>query len=242
MLEQAADVPARQITEPAVAALVVEQRLTVAPQRLVCVHAGTVVAEQGLWHECCRLAPLVCGVLDDVLELQDVISRVHHRVEAVVDLSLPAAANLVVGTLKNEAGVDELEADVVAKVGLLVNRAHREVSALEWRLVGEVSALLDSARVPRALLGVDGEEAFVLRCLIANVVEDVELRFWGEECRVGDAGGCKVLFGLLRDLARVAGVDFTVAGIVDVKEHDQRCLGAERVEVGRCHIRNQLHI
>ncbi|WKK71361.1 hypothetical protein Q0F99_18370 [Rathayibacter oskolensis] len=47
----------------------------------------------------------------------------YHGVEAVVDLGLAAGAHLVVRALEDEAGVDQLEADVVAEVGLLVDRA-----------------------------------------------------------------------------------------------------------------------
>ena len=79
----------------------------------------------------------------------------HHGVEAVVDLCLASGADFVVSALENEAGVDQFEADIVAQVGLLVDRAHRKVAALVRGLVREVSALFDAARVPRALIGVD---------------------------------------------------------------------------------------
>ena len=37
---------------------------------------------RGLGHKRCRLAPLQRRVLDDVLELQDVVGRLHHGVKA----------------------------------------------------------------------------------------------------------------------------------------------------------------
>ncbi len=141
VLEQATDVPAGDVGESAVAGLVVEQRLAVGPEGLVRVHAGAVVAEERLRHEGGRLAPLVGGVLDDVLELQDVVGRVHHGVEAVVDLALAGGADLVVAALEDQAGVDQLEADVVAEVGVLVDRADGEVATLVRRGVAEVAAL-----------------------------------------------------------------------------------------------------
>ncbi len=242
MLQQAADVPARDVGESAVARLVVEQRLAVVPQGLVGVHAGAVVAEERLRHERRGLAPLVRGVLDDVLELQDVVGRVHHRVEAVVDLRLAARAHLVVRALQDEAGVDELQRDVVAQIGLLVDRAHREVAALVRCLVREVSALLGAARVPGALLGVDRVEARVLLHLVTHVVEDVELGLGGEVGGVGDAGGGEVLLGLLGDLTRVLRVDLAVAGVVDVEDHDERPLGAERVHICRRDVGDELHV
>jgi len=177
VLEQATDVPAGDVGQPAVAGLVVEQRLAVCPEGLVGVHAGSVVAEERLGHERGRLAPLVCRVLDDVLELQQVVGGVHHGVELVVDLALAACADLVVAALEDEAGVHQLEADVVAHVGVLVDRADREVAALERGLVGEVAALFLAAGVPGALAGVHRVEAGVLVDLVAHVVEDVELGF-----------------------------------------------------------------
>ena len=203
VLEQATDVPARDVGEPAVAVLVVEERVAVVPQRLVGVHARAVVAEERLRHEGRDLAPLLGGVLDDVLELQDVVCRVDHRVELVVDLLLAAGAHLVVRALELEARVDQLEADVVAQVGLLVDGADREVAALVRGLVGEVSALFDAAGVPGGLVGVDRVEGLVLLHLVADVVEDVELGLGGEERGVGDAGRREVLLGLLGNLARV---------------------------------------
>src|SRR5690606_3872240 len=128
---------AGDVRQAAVALLVVEERLAVVPQRLVRVHARAAVAEERLRHEGGDLAPLESGVLDDVLELEDVVRGVHHRVEAVVDLRLAAGADLVVRALEDETRVDQLEADVVAEVGLLVNWADGEVAALERSLVGE---------------------------------------------------------------------------------------------------------
>ena len=76
-------------------------------------------------------------------------AALHHRVEAVVDLRLSTGADLVVCALEDEARIDELQADVVAQVGLLVDGADREVAALVRRLVGEVAALFDAAASSR---------------------------------------------------------------------------------------------
>ena len=242
VFQQPTDVPPSDVGESAVPALVVEERRAVAPERLVGVHARSVITEERFRHERRRFAPLLCRVLDDVLELEDVVGRVHHRVEAVVDLGLTARADLVVGALENEARIDQLEADVVAKVGLLVDRAHRKVPALERCLVREVSTLFDAAGIPCALFGVDEVEARVLLGLVAHVVEDVELGFGGEIRRVGDACRREVLLGLFGDLAGVAVVDLTVARIVNVENHDEGALGAERVDVARRDVGDELHV
>src|SRR5690606_25022361 len=101
---------------------------------------------------------------------------------------------------------------------------------------------LGTPRVPGTLFRVNGEETGVLPRLVANVVEDVELSLWSKVCGVCDAGGSEVLLCFLRHLTRVTRIDLTIAGVVDVEEHDQRRLGAERVEVGGRDIRNQLHV
>jgi hypothetical protein len=103
VLEDAADVPAGGVGQAAVAGLVVEQRLAVLPERLVDVHAGAVVTEDRLGHERHGLVVVPGRVLDDVLELHHVVGGLEQRVEAVVDLRLTGGADLVVGTLDEQA-------------------------------------------------------------------------------------------------------------------------------------------
>ena len=79
MLENAADVPARDVGQTAVACLVVEQRLTLVPDGGVHVHTGAVVAKDRLWHEGRGLTRSPGGVLDDVLVLLQVVAGLQHR-------------------------------------------------------------------------------------------------------------------------------------------------------------------
>jgi hypothetical protein len=130
VVQQAADVVARGVRQPGVADLVVEQRRAVLPQRLVAVHAGAVVADDGLGHEGRGLAVLVRGVLDDVLEHHHVVRALEQGVELVVDLLLPGRADLVVAALDGHAGVLQLDGDLVAQVGVVVGGGDREVAAL----------------------------------------------------------------------------------------------------------------
>jgi hypothetical protein len=67
--------------------------------------------------------------------------------------------------------VDHLTAEIVVRIG----RAHRKIAALEARLVAEVR-LLDPRGVPGALGRVDFVVAPVLVLLVADFVEDEELR------------------------------------------------------------------
>ena len=71
-----------------------------------------------------------CGVLDDVFVQLQVVGGVQQGVELVVDLGLPAGADLVVALLQAEAGVDQVGKHLAAKVDVVVDRRDREVPPL----------------------------------------------------------------------------------------------------------------
>ena len=141
-----------------------------------------------------------------------------------------------------QADVGEVEADLVAGVGEVVDRRHGEVAALVAGLVAAVAALLGAAGVPGRLDGVDVVVAGVLLGLEAHVVEDVELGLGAEVGGVGDAGRLEVGLGLGRDVARVAAVGLAGERVDDREVHDERLLGPERVEVGARRVGDELHV
>ena len=104
------------------------------------VHARTVVAEEWLWHEGCGLTPAMSNILDDVLELQNVVSCADERVKAVVDLTLAGGSDLVVAAFYLQASLFELKNDVVTHVSMLIGRGNRKVATLVRSFVGKVSA------------------------------------------------------------------------------------------------------
>ena len=242
MREQAADVPAGRVGQSAVAALVVEERLAVLPERLVAVHARAVVAEERLRHEGRALAVLPRDVLDDVLEEHQLVGGMLEGVELVVDLTLACRAHLVVRPLDLEADLLQDPDHVVADVSEVIDRRHREVAALVGRLVAQVAALLDAAGVPGPLDRVDVVVRRVLLGLEADVVEDVELRLGAEVRRVGDTRRLEVGLGVRRDVARVAAVGLVRVGVADREVHDDRLRVAEGVDIGGRGIGNQLHV
>ena len=242
MLEDSTDVPARNIRQPCITLFVVEERFPVRPQRLVGVHSRAVVVVERLGHERSDLAVKVGFVLDDVLELQDVVGGLDHRVETVVDLALTGCSDLVVRTLDFEARRCELKANLVTKVRELVHGADGEVATLVGRLVGEVSAFFFATRVPRGLFGVDLVERCSGRHLVADVIEDKEFGFGCEERGVRNPCRSEVLLGLLRNLAGVTVVNLAVARVVDVKNQDERLLDSIRVKVGSGHIGDELQV
>jgi hypothetical protein len=134
------------------------------------------------------------------------------------------------------------QAHLVTQVGEVVDRRHREVAPLHARLVAQVAALLDPAGVPHGGLGVEVVVALVGRRLEPHVVEDEELRLGAEVGRVGDPRRLEVGLGLGRDVARVAAVGLVGERVDDREVHDQGLLDAERVEVGRRHVGQELHV
>ena len=79
--------------------------------------------------------------------------------------------------------VDHVAAQIVEGVGW----AHRKVAALEAWFVSEIG-LLDPASVPGPFHGIDLVIASMLILLVANLVEDEELRLRADVAGVGDAG------------------------------------------------------
>ena len=95
MLDDAADVVQGGLGQAGVA-VAGEQVLAVLPDRLVHVHAGTVVANDGLRHEGGGLAVLVGDVLDDVLGDLGLVGATHQGVELGADFVLAGGRHFVV--------------------------------------------------------------------------------------------------------------------------------------------------
>ena len=172
VVQDAADVVAGHVRQTGVTRLVVEQRLAVLPQRLVCVHAGAVVAEQRLGHEGDGLAVGPGGVLDDVFEQQHVVGRVQQRVELVVDLGLTGGADLVVAALEHESRVLQVGGHLVAQVDVVVVGRHREVTALGADLVATVGRTVGLQRLEELINNIneDGKQSEFMNTKSAPVM------------------------------------------------------------------------
>ena len=242
MSQDAADVPPRVIGELAVAALVEEQRLAVLPQRVVTVHARTVVAEDRLGHESGRLAPAPGLILHDVLEFHHVIAGGQEGGETVVDLLLTSGADLVVGAFDLQPRLQTGAHHGVTDVGHLVGGGDREVAALELRLVALIAALLAAAGVPRRLVRVDGVTGGGRGGLVLHGVEEVEFRLSPDVTGVGDTGGSQVVLSLGGDRSGVAGEPLVRERVHDREVDDQGLLLAERVEEGCGDVGDELHV
>ena len=84
----------------------------------------------------------------------ELIGHFQQRLKLHVDLALSGRGHFVVMRFDDDADLAHLVDHLSAQVVIGVGGAHREVAALEARLVSEIG-LLDARRVPRALDRVD---------------------------------------------------------------------------------------
>ncbi len=205
------------------------------------VHAAAVVHEEWLGHEGGRLAVFLGDVLDDVFVFQDVVGHVDQRRKAHVDFALAAGGDLVVLGLDLQAALDHGEHHFGAQIVQRVGRRHREVTFLVTQLVTKIG-LLVAAGVPGAFHAVEIVVAGVLGLIIADVVEDEEFQLRAEIGGVGDAGLLHEVDGLAGHVARVARVVFLGKRVLDVADHRQGRVLAERIDERRLRNRHDEHV
>src|SRR5918994_2117310 len=133
-----ADVVPCGFREQRIAVFIVEQRLICFPERLMYVHAGAVVTEEGLGHEGGRETEIMAHVLNDVLVRQEPIGRLHECSEAEVDLCLSRGCHLMMLHFDRNAGFDERQHDLRSHILQPVCGRHREVALLVTRPVPQV--------------------------------------------------------------------------------------------------------
>ena len=134
MLDNAANVVQREFGKTGVA-VARKHVLTVFPDRLVDVHAGTVVTDDGLGHEGRRLAVRVSDVLYRVLHDLQPVRPLHQRCEAGADFTLARGSHLVVMHFHLHALLFQGQAHGRADVLQRVDRRHGEIATLHRRPV-----------------------------------------------------------------------------------------------------------
>ncbi|MDT4817616.1 hypothetical protein FQZ97_506950 [compost metagenome] len=241
VLDDAADVVQREVGQACVA-VAGEQVLAVLPDRLVHVHAGAVVADDGLGHEGGGLAVGVGHVVDHVLLQLDPVGALHQRAEAGADLELAGVGHFMVMHFDRDAQRFEHQAHFRAHVLEAVDRGHREVAALDRRTVAAVAVLEFLVGVPRGFFGLDLHEAARHVVLPAHAVEHEEFGFRTEVGGVAQAGSLHVRLGALGERTRVALVGLAVGRIDHVAGQDQRRFFEERVDVGGVRVGHELHV
>ena len=138
MLDQAADVPQRQLRQSRVT-VAREERLAIFPQRLMGVHAAAVVLEERLRHESHRLSGLVGDILHDVLEQHHVVGRADQRVKAQINLRLASTGDLMMVTLDLEPAALHGERHLGTQVLIMVGRRYREITLFVARTIAQVA-------------------------------------------------------------------------------------------------------
>ena len=205
VLEDAADVPQRDLRQAAVA-VAGEQVVAALGQRLVHVHARAVVADQRLRHEGRGLAVAVRDVACTMYFRISSSSALRTSVLKRVPIShWPAVATSWWWT-STGMPIASSVLHISPRMSLeRVDRRHREVAALDARAMAGVAAVELLVRRPRAFFGVDLEAGGVHHVVLpAHGIEDEELRLRAEKGRVGDAGGLQVGLGALGRRTRVS--------------------------------------
>ncbi len=108
-------------------------------------------------------------------------------------------------------------------------------------LVAQVRHFLASG-IPDSLFGIDAVVSAVALGIKLHVVEDEELRFGPEHCRVSQTSAAQEFLGALRDPARVPSVGFLGARLRDGACQRQGWLDAEGINKGRGRIRHRQHV
>lgn len=254
VLEDATDVPASGVGELGVAVLVEHQGLAVFPDRLVTVHAGAVVAEDGLGHEGGGEAVLVRHVLDDVLVQHHAVAHFGELAEGDADFALAARSDFVVMQVDFDTGVFEVTDDVVADFGQAVDGGSRDIAALVTGattrvpfagveiegLIAVVPVAFDTLDFVAGEVAVDAAGSAV--ATERNAVEEEELGFRSEVGGVGDAGRFHVFDGFLNDVAGVTRVGFAGERVQDVGENRQRGGVVNRVDDGGRDVGHEQHV
>ena len=205
-------------------------------------HAGAVVADDGLGHEGRGLAVGVGDVLHDVLQDLRPVGALGQRVEHGADFALAGGRHFVVEHFDRDAGFFQRQHHGGADVLQAVDRGHGEVAALHAGTVAGVAGLEFFSRRPGRFFGIDFHAAARHVVVPGDGIENEELGFGAEVGGVGDAGRLQIGFGAPGHRTRVALVALAVGRLDHVAGQDQRGLVKEGVHVGRIGIGFQQHV
>ncbi|MNS82127.1 hypothetical protein D3C72_1158620 [compost metagenome] len=241
VLDDAADVVQREFRQAGVA-VACEQVLAILPDGLVHVHAGTVVANDGLGHERGGLAVGVGHVVHDVLDDLRPVGALDQRAELGADFQLAGAGHFMVVHFNRHAHLFHQQAHFRTHVLERINRGNGEVAALDCGTMARVAAFEFQAGRPRGFFGLDLDERARHVGVPGHAVEHEEFGFRTEVGGVAQAGGLQVGFGALGQRTRVAVIALQVRGFHDVARQDQGRLFAERIQVGGRAVGDEQHV
>ena len=207
-----------------------------------CVHARTVVADDGLGHEGGGLAVGVGHVMNDVLGDLRPVGALHQRAELGADFQLAGARHFVVVHFDRHAHLFHQQAHFRAHVLERIDRGHGEVAALDRGTMAGVAAFEVQAGGPGGLFRLDLDEGARHVGVPGHAVEHEEFGFRTEVGGVAQARGLQVGFGALGQRARIAVIALQVRRFDHVAGQDQRRLFAERIHVGGGQVGDEQHV
>src|SRR5690606_24917565 len=117
-----------------------ESVLAALPDRGVYVHAGAVVSEHWLWHECGSLPMQIGCVLDRVLVLMNKVSGGDDVSELNADLAL-SSRYFVMVQIDRHTHLLHIRYDLASEIHLRVLRSSGEIAHLVTNLVTEIYTL-----------------------------------------------------------------------------------------------------
>ena len=240
VFDDAADEVQRHVGEAAVA-VATKEVFAVFDERDVDVHAGAVVADDGLGHEGRGFARRVGDVVDDVFELLDFVGLAHQGVVAHADFAL-AGSDFVVLHFHALADAGQQFAHFCPQVVQGIHRGDREVAAFDVRAVAAVAGFDVGGTVPDAFFGDDFKHDFVHAGLVFHFVENEKFVLRAEVGGIGNAGGLEVGLGTAGKRARVARVALHGVRLDDVAGEDEGFVRVEGIDVGSGRVGHEDHV
>ena len=240
VLDDAADVIQASFRQIGVA-IAGEQRLAGLPDRLVDVHARTVIAVDRLRHEGRGFAVAVGHVVHAVFVYLHVVGLLGQGTELGAQLVL-ALRDFVVMLFDRQAHLAHRRQHLGAQVHIAIDGCHREVAALDGRAMAHVAfrVVLDGGL--RAFDAIQLVHTVVAAGAEFHTVEDEELGFGADVDGVADAAAFHICLGLLRGTARVAGIALAGGRLDNVADDDRLRLGRERIHHDGLGIQHQDHV
>lgn len=240
VFEDAADVVQAEVTEAGVAIAGHDGGIAF-PEGGVDMHAGAVVAVEGLGHEGGGFAEAGGDIFDHVFVFAEAVAHGEEGIEAEVDFALAAGGDLMVLGFDHETDVLHGGDHFVPEVHKGIHGGDGEVAFLVGDFVAEVGHFPGSG-IPDTLAGIDVVKGLVGCGAVADIIEDEKLGFGAEAGAVGDAGGGEVFLGFDGDAARGAGIGIAGDGILDIAGQAEGGAADERIDKGGAGVGNDEHI
>ncbi len=209
MLDDAADIINGEFRQPRIA-IAGEKILAVLRQRLVHVHAGAIIADDGLGHECRGLAVGVRHAPDCVLEDLHPVGALHQAVVQGADFVLPRGRHFVMVYFAYDALLFHCEHHGIANVMQGIGRRHRKVASLHRRAMPRVAAFEFLAGRPRRFFGFDFDEAAGHIHVPGHRIKNEELGLRSEISGISNTRGFEIGLAALGNRARIAVISLAI--------------------------------